>query len=485
MSEPLLGPAALAVLIARLTGVAHEMGEVLRRGAFSPNIKERADCSAALFTAEGTLLVQAEHIPVHLGSMPASVTAAVAVLGADVVPGVQVVLNDPFAGGTHLNDITLVAPVFAGDRLVGWVANRAHHSDLGGSAPGSLPANATEIHQEGLRVPPVRFTPEVRAIIVASSRTPVERAGDLAAQVGANELGVQRFAALADAPLDEVVVYGERRMRASVAAIPDGTYGFSDVLDSFGPEADQQRPTTIRLSVEVAGEAITFDFTGTDPQRRGNVNAVEAVTVSAVAWALRSVVDPTIPTNGGALRSVRVVAPAGTVVAAQPPVAVGAGNVEVSQRVADVCLGALAQALPERVPAASQGTMNNVLLGGDGWVSYETIAGGQGGRPPESAEGRAASPAGIAGQSGIHTNMTNTSQVDPQSGPGVPGQSGLHTNMTNTRNTPHRGVRAGFPGPGASVPPAEGEWWSRLRPERRGHRARPPDARRRHGVAHH
>lgn len=416
-----MDPAELAVLVARLTGVAHEVGEVLRRAASSPNIKERADCSAALFTADGTLLVQAEHIPVHLGSMPASVAAAIAALGPEVEPGDQVILNDPFAGGTHLNDITLVAPVFAGSELVGWVANRAHHADLGGAAPGSLPADATEIQQEGLRIPPMRLTAEVASLVAASSRTPVERAGDLDAQVGANRLGVARFAALASAPLDEVVAYGERRMRAALAAVPDGTWRFADVLDSFGPAPHQQQPTWIRLAVTVDGEEATFDFTGTGPQRLGNVNAVEAVTVSAVAWALRSVLDPTIPANGGALRPVQVVVPSGSVVAARFPAAVGAGNVEVSQRVADVCLGALAQALPDRVPAASQGTMNNLLLGGDGWVSYETIAGGQGGRPPRPV------PAGVV------------------PGAPVPGMSGVHSAMTNTRNTPIEAFERAFP----------------------------------------
>ena len=419
-----MSPSTLAVLIARLTGVAYEMGEVLRRGAFSPNIKERADCSAALFTADGTLLVQAEHIPVHLGSMPASVAAAIEALGSAVAPGEHVILNDPFAGGTHLNDVTLVTPVFAEGsfppELVGWVANRAHHGDLGGAAPGSLPADATEIQQEGLRIPPVRLTPEVVSIFVASSRTPLERAGDLDAQVGANQLGAERFrAVIGSSPgsLHEIVDYGERRMRAALANLSDGTWHFEDVLDSFGSAPHQQEPTTIRLAVTIAGDEITFDFTGTDPQRAGNVNAVKAVTVSAVAWALRSVVDPTLPANGGAFRPVRVIAPAGSVVAALPPAAVGAGNVEVSQRVADVCLGALAQALPDRVPAASQGTMNNLLLGGAGWVSYETVGGGQGGRPPDPSRG----------------------------GAPVPGMSGVHTAMTNTCNTPIEAFERAFP----------------------------------------
>jgi N-methylhydantoinase B/oxoprolinase/acetone carboxylase alpha subunit len=428
-----LDPAQLQVLISRLTGVSEEMSAVLRRAAFSPNIKERADCSSALFTPGGELLVQAENIPVHLGSMPASVRAAIGVLGDAPDPGDQVIVNDPFAGGTHLNDITLVAPCVVDGRLVGWVANRAHHADLGGTAPGSMPADAMTIDEEGLRLPPALLGSEVRQRVVESSRTPDERRGDLDAQIGANAVGVERLSAFARAPLSEVVDYGERRMRAALAGLPDGEWRFTDALDSAGPRPEQQRPITIAVRVLVVGDGITFDFTGTAPQREGNVNAVEAVTVSAVAFALRSATDPTIPANGGAMRPVTVVAPAGSVVAAVPPVAVGAGNVEVSQRVADVCLGALAQIVPDRVGAASQGTMNNVLIGGDGWVYYETLAGGQGGRP------------GRAGMSGVHTNMTNTSQVDPRGTLGVPGQSGIHTNMTNTRNTPIEALERSYP----------------------------------------
>jgi N-methylhydantoinase B/oxoprolinase/acetone carboxylase alpha subunit len=405
-----LDPASLQVLISRLTGVAEEMGAVLRRSAYSPNIKERADCSAALFTPEGELLVQAEHIPVHLGSMPASVAAAIAAFGAGGLgPGEQVALNDPFAGGTHLNDLTLVAPCWVDGRMVGWAANRAHHADVGGAAPGSIPPEATEVYQEGLRLPPVRLTPEVEAVLFANSRTPDERRGDLDAQVGANVLGVERLAAFAGAPLEEVTAYGERRMRATLSALPDGTWSFTDVLDSCGPRPDQQRPARISLRLTIEGEQATFDFTGTDAQRPGNVNAVEAVTVSAVSFALRAATDPGIPANGGAMRPVSVVAPAGTVVAARPPAAVGAGNVEVSQRVADVCLGALAGSCPARVGAAGQGTMNNLLVGGAGWVYYETVAGGQGGKPTG------------------------------------PGMSGVHTAMTNTKNTPVEALERHYP----------------------------------------
>ena len=395
-----MDPASLQVLISRLTGIADEMGAVLRRAAYSPNIKERADCSAALFTAAGELLVQAEHIPVHLGSMPASVAAAIAAFPASssLAPGSQIVLNDPFAGGTHLNDITLVAPVFVDGVVVGWAANRAHHADLGGMAPGSIPPDAVEIYQEGLRIPPVLLGPAVVAMLCANSRTPDERRGDLDAQVGANVVGAARLAALvaAGASFEPVLDYGERRMRFALSSMPDGEWSFWDVLDSTGPRPSQQQPVRIALTLRVAGDSVTFDFTGTDPQQPGNVNAVAAVTESAVAFALRTVVDPTIPANGGAMRPVSVVVPVGSVVGAVPPAAVGAGNVEVSQRVADVCLGAFAEALPGRVGAASQGTMNNLMIGGPGWVYYETVGGGQGGRP------------GAAGMSGVHTNMTNT-----------------------------------------------------------------------------
>ena len=402
-----LDAAGLQILMARLAGIADEMGVVLRRAAFSPNIRERADCSAALFTPSGELLAQAEHVPVHLGSMPASVAAALEAVAAwdrPVEDGDQVVLNDPFAGGTHINDVTVVAPCLVAGTLVGWVANRAHHADVGGMVPGSIPPEATESVQEGLRLPPVRLTADVAAILAANSRTPQERRGDLDAQIGANRIGVARLAALAGEPLDEVVDYGERRMRAALGVLPDGSWSFADVLHA-GLE-----PIPVRVTVTKTGEQIEFDFTGSAPQVHGNLNAVLAVTVSAVAWALRSVGDPTIPANGGALRPVRVIAPPGTVVAAVPPAAVGAGNVEVSQRVADVCLGALAQALPDRVPAAGQGTMNNVMIGGAGWVYYETIAGGQGGRPG-----------------------------------GPPGASALHTGMTKTENTPVEALERAYP----------------------------------------
>ena len=451
-------PAELQVLIAGLSGVAEEVGAVLQRSAFSPNIKERADCSAAVFTPDGQLLAQAEHIPVHLGSMPASVSAVIGAVGDQLGPGDQAIVNDPFAGGTHLNDVTVVAPCFDGGRLIGWVANRAHHADLGGAAPGSLPADATEIHQEGLRIPPMRLTSEVRALLLAASRTPWERAGDLDAQVGANVVGVARLARFADAPVGAVLAYGERRCQAVLRAAPQGRWSASDRLDSTGPGVDQQHPATLCCEVTIDhgdrdGPTITFDFTGTDPQRSGNTNAVRAVTESAVAYVVRSVLDPTLPANAGVMRPVRVVTAEGSVVDARFPVAVGAGNVEVSQRVVDVCCRALAEVLRGQVPAASQGTMNNLLIGGPGvgsgpggeaepWVYYETVGGGQGGRPPRPGD-RSRTP--LPGQSGIHTAMTNTDQVDYRSAEPRPGQSGIHTAMTNTRNTPIEALERAFP----------------------------------------
>jgi N-methylhydantoinase B/oxoprolinase/acetone carboxylase alpha subunit len=420
-----LDPATLQVLVARLGGVAAEMGAVLQRAAFSPNIRERADCSAAVFDPSGALLAQAEHIPVHLGSMPASVAAVLTRFADDPLrPGEHAVVNDPYRGGTHLNDVTVVAPCHVDGRLVGYVANRAHHADLGGAAPGSLPADATDIAQEGLRLPPTRLTPEVRELIVAASRTPVERAGDLDAQIGAGVVGCARLATLDGQPFEEVLAYGERRIVAALEALGDGEWTAEDVLDSTGPRPDQQHPARIRCRISARDLVVTFDFTGTDPQSTGNVNAVEAVTVSCVAFALRAALDPGLPANAGVMRRVRVIAPDGTLVAARFPAAVGAGNVEVSQRIADVCLRAFADAVPQRIGAASQGTMNNVLVGGrtgrpgdDGpWVYYETIGGGQGGRPPQ-----------VPG------------------GPPRPGMSGVHTGMTNTRNTPIEVLERAYP----------------------------------------
>jgi N-methylhydantoinase B len=402
-------PITLEVARNRLAAVADEMGTVLRHTSLSPNIKERADCSAALFTPEGELLAQAEHIPVHLGSMPRSVAAVLEMFDPEL--GVQFAVNDPFAGGTHLNDLTLVAPVFVGHVHVGWVANRAHHADVGGEAPGSMPAHAITVDQEGHRVAPCvawangGWVDEFYVPFIEASRTGDERRGDLEAQMGANAVGALALAGIVSGQgtesyrsvADALLAYGERRMVASLEALDDGSYSFTDYMEHG--EAD----VAITVVVSLEGGSLTADFTGTDPQVAANFNAVEAVTRSCLYYAVRVATDPTMPTNGGCHRPLTLVAPPGSVVNALSPAAVAAGNVETSQRIADVLLGALAQVAPDRVPAASQGTMNNVLIGNDDFTYYETVGGGQGGRP------------GRPGQSGIHTGMTNTENTPIES----------------------------------------------------------------------
>lgn len=412
-------PLSLEVVRHALAGVADEMGATLRRTAHSPNITEREDCSCAVFTPAGEMCAQAEHIPVHLGAMPASVEAALARFPA-LEEGDVVLLNDPYAGGTHLNDLTMVSPVFAGGRLLGHVANRAHHADVGGKTPGSMPGDSTDLFQEGMRVPPLlawrRGEPVagILEMITANSRTPAERLGDLRAQAGANEVGARRLGSLGGrmgpdglaGAMEALIAYSERVVRAGIAALPDGEWRFSDVLDSGGAGPG---PVTIAVAVRVRGDEMQVDFTGSDPQQRGNVNAVLAVTVSCVTFAVRVLVAPDVPPTAGGMRPVRIVAPAGTVVNALPPAAVSAGNVETSQRIVDVIFGALAAAVPDRVPAASQGTMNNLLVGGAAFAYYETIGGGQGARP---------------GRDGMH---------------------GVQTGMTNTKNTPAEALEYAYP----------------------------------------
>lgn len=405
----MIDPVTLEVARNRFAAIADEMGLVLRRTSLSPNIKERADCSAAVFTADGEMLAQAEHIPVHLGSMPASVQACLDVF--EPVPGVQYAVNDPYHGGTHLNDLTILAPVFVNGSHIAWVANRAHHADVGGEAPGSMPAHATRLDQEGHVVPPMVavkdgiWTEEFSGPFLAASRTPDERRGDLDGQMGANAVAVRRIGELVEKEgvdrFDEVsralLDYGERRTRAALTELPDGVFEFEDYMEHG--DAD----VAIRVAITVEGEHLHADFTGTDPQVESNFNAVEAVTRSCLYYAIRVATDPTIPANGGCYRPLDLTAPEGTVVNARAPAAVAAGNVETSQRIADVLLGALAQAAPDRVPAAGQGTMNNVLIGNDEFAYYETVAGGQGARPYRD------------GQSGIQTGMTNTQNTPIES----------------------------------------------------------------------
>jgi len=402
----------LEVLRHALTAVAEEMNANLIRSAYSPNIKERRDCSSALFDPAGQMIAQAESIPVHLGAMPYSVAAAVRAVET-FAPGDIVVLNDPYAGGAHLPDITFVAPVYAGERLVAFVANRAHHADVGGKEPGSLSGDTVEIYQEGLRIPPVRLwragdvDRDLLDVVLLNVRTPAERWGDLRAQRAACRTGIERLTSVIErygidpvaAAMAAILDYSERRMRAEIERIPDGTATFSDVLDDDGVSGG---PIPIRVAVTVEGDRIGFDFTGTSDQVSGPVNAVFAVTSSATYYAVRALTDPEIPPNAGCYRPIEIVAPVGSLVNPRPPAPVVGGNLETSQRVVDVILGAMGQLIPSRAVAACQGSMNNVAVGGidprtgGPYSLYETIAGGFGARPDRD------------GVDGIHSHMTNT-----------------------------------------------------------------------------
>jgi N-methylhydantoinase B len=407
------------------TAVAEEMGATLMRAAHSPNITERLDHSCAVFDARARLVAQAAHIPVHLGSMPRAVEAALAL--APFAPGDVVLLNDPFAGGTHLPDLTLVSPVFLpGRREPGFfVASRAHHADVGGAAPGSLPI-AREVYEEGVRIPPVfvrragRDEPGVLALLFANVRTPDERRADLAAQVGAQVNGARRLAELAardgaakwERAAGALLDATERHARAALRRLPRGTWRFEDALDDDGLG---NGPLPIRVALTLGGGRVRADFTGTAPQAAGPVNAVRAVTTAAVLYVVRCVLGEDVAVNDGLLRTLEVVATAGSLVDPRPPAAVGAGNVETSQRIVDAVWGAFARALPGRMPAASSGTMNNLLIGGHDprrgrpFAYYETLAGGHGG------------------------------------GPAGPGESAMQAHMTNTRNTPIESLEHAWP----------------------------------------
>lgn len=407
-----IDPISLEVLRHALTAVAEEMNANLIRSAYSPNIKERRDCSSAVFDASGQMVAQAESIPVHLGAMPYSVAAA---LGAveTFSPGDIVVLNDPYAGGAHLPDITFVAPVFADEGLIGFVANRAHHADVGGKEPGSLSGDTVEIYQEGLRIPPVRLwrggtvDRDLLDLVLLNVRTPSERWGDLRAQRAACATGIERMSEVVvrhgidrvRGAMSAILDYSERRMRGEIARMPDGTAAFCDVLDDDGVD---DGPFPIRVTVTIQGDRIRFDFTGTADQVKGPVNAVLAVTSSATFYAVRTLTDPEIPPNAGCYRPIEIVAPVGTVLNPMPPAPVVGGNLETSQRVVDVILGAMGQLVPDRTIAACQGSMNNVAIGGvdprtgTAYSLYETIAGGFGGRRDRD------------GVDGIHSHMTNT-----------------------------------------------------------------------------
>jgi len=406
-----VNPILLEVFKNRFSSISEEMGMTLTRTSFSPNIKERRDLSCAVFDRAGDMIAQAAHIPVHLGSMPMSVKAAIQVTAWH--KGDMVVLNDPFKGGTHLPDITLVAPVYAGGKSPSFfVANRAHHADVGGMTSGSMPIS-TSIFQEGIIIPPIKMVEKgvidekIMALVLNNVRTPIEREGDFAAQIMANITGVKRTEELIEKYGLETVRsysnglmdYAETLTRKTIREIPDGVYDFEDFMDDDGLS---DRPIAARVTITIQGDQATLDFSESDLQVKGSINAVYAITLSAVLYVFRSLVTRDIPTNAGCLRPIAVLTKKGTIVDAQFPAAVAGGNVEMSQRVVDVVLGALSKAMPETIPAASQGTMNNVTIGGmdprkgSPFAYYETIGGGMG------ASNK------CDGESAVHCHMTNT-----------------------------------------------------------------------------
>ncbi|MFL5945160.1 MAG: hydantoinase B/oxoprolinase family protein [Gaiellaceae bacterium] len=378
----------LQILGSLLRAIAEEMGAVLVRSAFSANIKERRDCSTVLFDERGRMIAQAEHIPVHLGAMPDAVAA---VMRHDPALGDVWALNDPYTGGTHLPDITLVSRTEAG-----FAVTRAHHADVGGREPGSMPADSHTLEEEGIVIPPTLVSDEMVAQLVARMRNPDERRGDLRAQLAAHRLAERRVAELCEqrgrekvtAAMDELYAYSERAMRAGIGRLPDGRYEAADVLEAT--DGDLQ----LRATVTIAGDAITIDFAGTSAQHDGNLNCPLSVARSACFYVVRVLVDPDVPASGGAFAPVTVIGPEGSLVNARPPAAVAAGNVETSSRIVDVVMRAFGRAID--VPAQGQGTMNNVTLGNDRFTYYETIGGGQGACP--SADG----------PSGVHVAMSNT-----------------------------------------------------------------------------
>ncbi|HEX8847537.1 MAG TPA: hydantoinase B/oxoprolinase family protein [Pyrinomonadaceae bacterium] len=429
-------PTTLEIYRALYTSVAEEMGIALRRTAFSPNIKERRDYSCAVFDRRGRVIAQGDHMPVHLGSMPMAVAAALREI--ELAPGDVVALNDPFAGGTHLPDVTLVAGVFdaaTGPGVRGWgsdkhhasafrrppapgprppfyVANRAHHADIGGASPGSM-GLATDVYGEGLRIPPVRIVragrmdEEMMRLLLANVRGMNERRADFEAQIGSLKTGANRLLEIverrgareAQAYAAHLIAYSARLMRRTINQIPDGEYEATDALDDDGVGREE---VLIRVRVTIKGERARVDFRGSAPQVAGAINAVEAITVSAVSYVFRCLVGADVPASAGLMEPIEVVAPSGTVVNAAHPASVAGGNVETSQRIVDVLFRALHEALPERIPAASQGTMNNLTIGGidsrsgQEFAYYETVAGGMGARPH------------LDGMSAVHTHMTNS-----------------------------------------------------------------------------
>jgi len=450
LPDPSVDPVTLEVYRHLFTAVAEEMGAALRRASFSPNIKERRDYSCAVFDARGIAVAMGDHMPVHLGAMPMSVSAALDELG-NLEPGDVAILNDPYRGGTHLPDITLIAPVYEGTgvggrndrppwrertkeplefpRTLGYVASRAHHADVGGATPGSMPL-AQEIFEEGIRIPPGRLYRRGRRnddlwnLVLANVRTPRERAGDLDAQLGALHTGRMRLLEIASRrgresvteAMAALIAYADRMVEEGIRRIPEGRYTGRDAMedDGFG-----SGPVPIQVRLDVGDGRVEVDFEGTAAQTRGGINAVAAITASATRYVIRCVVEALLeeplPAGGGSMEAVEISLPRGSVVDALPPASVAAGNVETSQRITDVLLRAFREALPNLVPALSQGTMNNTAIGGvdprsgERFAYYETMGGGMG------------------------------------AGPSRPGLSGVHTHMSNSLNTPVEALEHAYP----------------------------------------
>jgi len=420
-------PITLEVMRNAFQSVAEEMGAALIRTALSPNIKDRRDCSTGVYSGEGELVAQAEHIPLHLGLMPSVVKSTLKIFpAASLQPGDAIITNDPYVSGSHLPDICIISPLFVEGRCLGILANLAHHVDIGGIAPGGMPTISTEIFQEGIRIPPIRIKKagrvdeEIMSLITTNVRTSREARGDFQAQLAANNVGERRLREIVAKYgqemtafyMDEIINYSERRMLARLKELPQGVYTFEDWLEGDGISDEL---LAIRVAVRIAPDKIVVDFTGSAPQTRGSVNCTRAVTLACTFYALKSAIDPELPSTGGTFRSVEVITPPGSILNPLFPAPVSNANINTSQRIADVVLGALAGAVPERVPAASSGSMGLFTIGGQDprtgqYYSYvETYGGGQG---------------AVVNQDGM---------------------DGVHTNMTNTRNTPVEVIEIAYP----------------------------------------
>lgn len=398
----------LSLFTCRISAVCEEMGAILQRAAFSPNIKDRLDYSCAIFDAQGSLCAQAAHIPVHLGSMAYAMKAIVG--AADWSNGDMLILNDPYLGGTHLPDVTLIGPIFQNELLLGFVANRAHHADIGATSPGSMPISAS-LDDEGLLIPPTmlmqkgKLNTTLKATLLNGVSNTVQSEGDFSAQISANQLGLQRVKGLIQKmgvqpylqALNELNHYGERLAKAALSAIPDGEYAFTDVMDDDGMGAEN---ISIRVNILISGGEVSVDFSGTADQVNGNINCPLSVAVAGVYYVFRCLMPTNTPACEGSFRHIHVTAPQGSLLNANRPAAVAAGNVETSTRVVDVIMGALAKAIPNQMAAASQGSMNNIAMGarepGNTWDYYETVGGGMGASVKAD------------GLSGVQTHMTNT-----------------------------------------------------------------------------